>query len=81
MPQAGHIRVRAPEITVERADLSDELSKRGRGRPKKIINTRVAEPPAALESERLVIIGEKAQKGNVEEPDILADRRAIQYSD
>ena len=34
-PPAGDIRVRAPEITVEQADASDELSKRGRGRPRK----------------------------------------------
>ena len=67
-----------PETTVERADTPDELNKRGRGRPRKLIKTRVVEPPTVLESERRVIIGEEAQTELLKEPDILADQRAMQ---
>ena len=47
-PQAGHIRVHAPEITVERADVPDEPSKKGRGRPKKLAEAKIVEPPTVL---------------------------------
>ena len=51
-PQAGHIRVHAPETTVERADGPDEPSKRGRGRPRKLVEAKVVEPPTVPESDR-----------------------------
>ena len=56
MSQAGHIPVRVPEVTVEWADVSVELSKRGCGRPLKITKTRVSDQPAALKKEKRVII-------------------------
>ena len=78
-PLAGCIRVRAPEITVERADASVEPSKRGR--PKKLVEAKIVKPSTVLENERQVIIREEAQTEVMEEPDILADQRAMQCPD
>ena len=69
------------EITVERADASVEPSKRGRGRPKKLAEAKIVVPPTVLEKEQRVIIGEEARTEAMEEPDILADQRAMQCPD
>ena len=78
-PLAGEVRVRAPEITVERADATTELSKRGRGRPLK--DKKKLDTPSVLRNQRRVIIGDKANKEATEVPDVLADQRAMQCSD
>ena len=69
-PQGGNSCVRAPAVAVERADAVLPPCKRGRGRPKKILEPTAAKAPNALE-----------KVGEAEEPDILVAQRAMQCPD